>query len=52
MTIGQYIKDHQPIVYVKLMAMCGEDMSFGEIAKMMGHSAYKRIGRRVRQVRR
>lgn len=51
MTIGQYIKEHQPIVYAKLMAMCGEKISTREIAKMMTHSAYRRVGRRWRQVR-
>ena len=51
MTIGQYIKDHQPIIYAKLMAMCGVEISYREIAKMMMHSSYKRIGRRIRQVK-
>lgn len=51
MTIGQYIKEHQPIAYCKLMAMCQVEYSFGEIAGMMGHAAYKRVGRRWRQVR-
>lgn len=51
MTIGEYIKTHQPLVYIKLMAMCQKEMSLGEIAKLMGHSAYKRVGGVIRQIR-
>lgn len=51
MTIGEYIKDHQPIVYIKLMAMCQQELSFGEIARLMSHNAYRRVSGVIRQVR-
>lgn len=52
MTIGDYIKEHQPIIYIKLMAMCRKELTFGEITRLMGHAAYRRIGGVIRQIRR
>jgi|UPI00059C5006 hypothetical protein len=51
MTIGQYIKERQPITYAKLMAMIDKPIGLGEICGLMAHSAYKRVGRRWRQTR-
>lgn len=51
MTIGEYIKEHQPFVYIKLMAMCQKELTFGEITKLMGHSAYKRVSGAIRQIK-
>lgn len=51
MTIGEYIRNKQPLVYVKLMAMCQKELTFSEITKLMGHAAYKRVSGVIRQIR-
>jgi len=51
MTIGQYIKEHQPLVYFKLMEFCGEKLSFSDVAKLMSHAAYKKVRGVIRQTR-
>lgn len=55
MTIGEYIKDHQPEIYALLMSWVyvtedpGKRMR--EIERLMWHDAYRRVSGVIRQVR-
>lgn len=58
MTIGEYLKSTNRDTYYRLINMFKikenkkKDIKLGDsIENLMGHNSYKRIGRRVRQVR-
>lgn len=58
MTIGEYIRKHQPEVYTVLMSMIfvdqavDPDKALREVEKLMRHDAYVREHGAIRQVRR
>ena len=54
MTIGEYIKHTDIETYKKLIKLCKpkKEIELGDsIENLMSHSSYKRIGRRVRQIK-
>ncbi len=54
MTIGEYIKLTDIETYKKLIKLCKpkKKIELGDsIENLMSHSSYKRIGRRVRQIK-
>ncbi len=54
MTIGEYLKLTDIEIYIKLIKLYKpkKEIKLGDsIENLMSHSSYKRIGRRVRQIK-
>lgn len=57
MTIGEYIKRKNPYQYNRLRKICKQkekkkEIELGDsIVNLMKHDAYKRVGRRIKQIK-